>query len=442
MYTKKSRLRYKIWLVIFGLLNTYTSYSQTSPELISRTAKTTGDCKVNIDSPGVSAEVISWPQNEIKVEYSLEIVGKTPEEKQLFLASFTRQLENQLKESLQGRVRATVQIREINKTNNIIKIRLNDDSREYKLTKFEGKVKIFLPGSNQLSISSSFNPVTIGDFTSDVSIDINSADFKLGSCKRLNVSMNFSGKSSAGKVELADIDCNSSTLSIQQVTKDLSLDANFSTLTIGKVGNKASLSLNSSSFECGDLISLSMSGNFVRNCKVNNVDMADIELNSSEFTANKVRVLKVKGINFSTLRITEVNDASIAGASSSEFTFTKIALLKVAEGNFCNFSIGTLTELLLINASSGDIKVDNVMPGFKNIDIKGNFVTTGIKMAPNAEYSLFADLTFPDYDFGTLSLKKERNDLNHEVIRGQKGSPKAGISLINLACQSCGISIK
>lgn len=442
MNTKKFRLHYKNWIVIILLLITYTSLSQTSPDIISRTAKTTSDCKVSVDSPGIDAEIVSWAQNEIKVEYSLQIEGKTPEEKQLFLASFSRQLENQLKESIQGSVRATVQIREIIKNNNNIKIKLSDDSREYKLTKFTGKVKIFVPGSNPLSLSSSFNPISVGDFTSDVSIDINSADFKLGNCKKLTASMNFSGKSTVGKVEMAIIDCNSSTLAIQQVMKDLELNANFSTLTVGKIGNKANLNLNSSSFECGDLVTLSLNGNFVRNCKVNNVDMADIELNSSEFSANKIRVLKLKGINFSTLRVGEVNDVSITEASSTEFSFTKLAILKSMEVSFCHFNIGTLTELLMMNASSGDIQVNNVMPGFKNIDIKGNFVTTNIKMSAETAYSLFADLTFPDYDFGNLTLKKEKSDLNHEVIRGQKGSPKAGISQVNLACQSCDISIK
>ncbi|MCF8294948.1 MAG: hypothetical protein K9I34_02695 [Bacteroidales bacterium] len=442
MNTQTFNWKYKWLLVLTGISLFFPGFAQSTSESIVRTGKITSDCAVYMDSPGVSSEIISWAQNEIKVEYSLLIEGKTPQDKTQFLAAFTKQLENQLKEAINGRVQASVRMQEINQNNSSIRIRLKDDPKEYKLSKFEGSLKIWVPATVLLHVSSNFNAVNVGNFTNDVYIDINSADFKLSSCKKLMAKMNFAGNSTAGKVEMADIDCNSSTITIQQILQDVSLNANFSTISIVKIGNKANLNLNSSSFETGDLVSLNLNGNFVRKCKVNQVETAQIEINSSDFTANRVKNLKLQGANFSTLHLIEVSDLSILESSSSNFNITKLGTLKASEASFCNFKIGTLTTSLVLTASSGDLSIDNVLPGFKNLDIKGTFLSMNIKLSPTAEYTLFADLTFPDYDFGTLSLNKEKDGMNHEIIRGTKGTAKASSSQINIACQSCDLKLK
>lgn len=386
-------------------------------------------------------DIKTWDKNELKIEYIISAEANSDADLSAFYKQLVRSIEDQQKEVTPGKVTVNYPIRNIHVNGRKTDITFNDSNKQYSLKDLKCSLLIYMPSVNSLNVRSSFKKVTIENLVGDATVDLNSAQLVMGDCRVLNLKASFAAHMKAGNVESAMMDINSSSLEMGTVRSDIALKSSFSHFDIGNIGNSADLDLNSCSLQAADIKSLDIHGSFVRNFKVNNVDKVTLNLNSSEFEANKVNSVEANKTSFSTVRINDVTNIKIASASSSTFSLGQVGSLFSDNCSFTKFNIEKLKKSFDTNANSGNIQILSVLTGFEAINIKGNFVSIDLHVEEKCNYLVSADLTFPNYTISGLQIRTRDKDMSHEVIDGWKGNKDQATSKVDLKCQSCNITI-
>jgi len=272
-------------------------------------------------------------------------------------------------------------------------------------------------------------------------ITVSSGQLQMGNCKNLKIKASFTKNIKIGNVENATMQISSSDIEMGEVKNNLNLRASFSGVKIGKIGNKAELNLSSSTFETSDIKELDLEASFVRRFKMGNAEKANIRLSSSEFEAMNIKTVNISSVSFSTINIDEVDKLYAPKCSSTKFYIQKANTVEATSSSFSDFYIYSLKKSFTTQSSSGSIHLTNVANGFDKIDIDGQFVNIDISVEKDANYSVSADLEFPNYNFSDVTYQSGIKKMSSEEFKGYKGNDKNPSSSINFDCKSCTIKL-
>lgn len=441
MKTRKYNLVFKGLIPVLFSILTAGSFGQVLDSSIVKSRILNKEDVLFLESSIGDIDIRTWDKSELKVEYIIYAEARSEKDLSLFRDKFSKSVEDQLKEAGNGKVYASLPFNSITMNNTKVEITFKNDIRKYELRELKVTLSVYMPKVNPLNVRTSFIKLTIENLNANATIKINSTELKMGDCKELDINASFSKNMKIGNVESAKMEINSCDLGMGTIKTDLTLKSSFSHIDIEKIGNEANMVLNSCTLETTDIKFLDIKGSFIRNFKVNNIEKARINLNSSQFEANNINTIEADKITFTTLRINEVNDIQIASSSSSTFSLDRVTSLASTNSSFSAFNINNLKSRFKTSANSGNVQIKNVLTGFEEINIDGRFVTIDVHAAENCNYMISADLVFPDYNFSNIFYKNHEKDMSHEVINGWKGSEQTTTSRINLKCQSCKITL-
>jgi hypothetical protein len=438
MKTKKSRFTYSVLVISLICFISLSASLQAAETTITRSIKLKSGDVVSVRSSAFDILVQTWDKSELSVDYKLSVEAKKAEEGNEFLKIFTENIEASLKNSQS----VTDPFSSLNQINGKITVKFENSGRKFEMKEMKGSIIVKMPKQNALKASTSFHKLEIEDLDADAFVSVNSGNLKMGTCRKLELRSSFSRNMSIGNVEQADIDINSGGLKIGAIKNDLTLKGNFSDVDTGKTGNTATINFNSGSFTATQIGVLDLKGNFIRNFATENIEKAIIDINSSEFKAKKINTLDIGKTSFSTYNIEEADNITIGNSSSSKFFIGQLNSMEATQCSFSNFDINQLKSKLITKSSSGSIHLRQVMAGFDEIKIDGQFVTTQIDVSDDCNYRLTADLTFPQYNFSNISYDNHQKNMSHETMTGWHGNKEKATSKIGLNCQSCNIEIK
>jgi hypothetical protein len=441
METRRFNLIFKSIILLTLLTLPLRSSGQAIDTTIVKTTAVDKSDVIYISSSIGDIDVKTWDKKEVKVEYVISAAAKTVAELNAFSKRLIHDIGEQQKPASAGKISVAFPFRNINRNNRSVELTFREDDERFRLQDLKCSLIVYIPKANSINVKSNFNKLTIDNLEADVKIDAGSVRMTMGDCKNLDLEANFSNNMKIGNVENAKMNLNSCELEMGAIRNNLDLKSSFSHFDIEKIGNEAIVSLNSCSFVSTDLKSLDLKGSFIRNFKVNNIEKAKINLNSSEFEAGRINSLEADKLAFTTFKLGEVGNLNIGNSSSSTFTIEKAGVVEAGSSSFTKFTLNTLSKSFKSKSNSGNVQINNILSGFDEIDINGTFVTIGINAAEGAEFQLSADMTFPNYNFNNILYQNHIKDMSHEVISGRRGNNKEALSKINLNCQSCRISI-
>lgn len=441
MKTKRFGLIYKSLILGLYMISSLGASGQSLDTTIFGTKPVGKDIVIYVANHMEDVEIKTWNKSEVKIEYRFSLVARSKEEATVFYNNLKGAISNQLNEA-GAKLNVSFPFRNYTRNNNKVEIKFTSGDDKYMLKELKTKLIIYMPEFNMLEAHCNFNKLTIENLAANASLDISSCELKAGNCRNLTLKSSFSKNMIIGNVDRAEMEISSSSFKIGAIQSSLQLKSSFSSGVTGNIGKEAILDLNSSSFESGDVPVLNLKGSFIRNFNMSRVNTAKISVNSSDLNFEKISKLEVPDVSFSTLTVKSVDEVKINTSSSTTFSFDHVQSLESARCSFTNFNIGNLKDRFTTNANSGSITIKNVLEGFREISITGSFVTTAIQVAPESNFTLAADLTFPNYTFDNVTIQNREKDMSHEVLKGVKGNAGLAKSQILLDCQSCKITLK
>ncbi len=396
---------------------------------------------VRIDNANFDVQVKTWERSEIKVEYVLKIGAKEITDLRAFVKSFDASLKKTISDGKGEKVNTVVSFDSFSRNNKKIVVKLNGVKERYELTKLEGTYTLFIPKTCSVDLHSSFQNVTIEPLESDVTIDINSAELSMGSCRNLELTASFCKKMTIGDVESAKLRINSGNVNLGNVATNLYLDADFSKIVLKDVGNEAIIRDNSCEINMGNAQVLKMNSSFGRKTTAGKIASAEFDINSTTFSAEEVKQVSSCHASFSTLSINKVDNYTIQSATGSYFWVRNLKTLRAPDVSFTEFNIDMLWNSFIVDSNSGDIHIKKVQDGFEQISIEGQFVKIGINATRSANYLVKANLDFPKFNYDDLTVVSHNQELNRLKFEGFKGNKDKAKSLIEINCQNCNINL-
>jgi hypothetical protein len=441
METRKQGFTFRALFLGILLTLSFNIFCQSLDTTIVNTRSIGREDVVFANNMAGDIDIKTWDKSELKIEYIIYAEANSAAELSAFFKQMSKSIGEQQKETTPGKVKVSYPIQNIHVNGRKTEVMFTGSNKEYSLRDMKCSLLIHMPQDNSLNLTSSFKKVTIDNLKGDATIDLNSSQLVMGDCRVLNLSASFAAHMKIGNIESAKMKIISSSLEMGTVRTDITLRSSFSHFELESIGNSADIDLNSSSLQATDIKNLILHGSFIRNFKVNNVEKVTISLNSSEFEANKAGTVEANKTSFSTIRINEAENIKIASSSSSTFSLGIAGTVISDNCSFSKFSIETLKKRFETKANSGNVQILNVLPGFEEINIKGNFVSIDLHLEEKCNYLVSADLVFPNYTFSGLQFQNREKDMSHETIDGWKGTKDQATSKIDLNCQSCNITI-
>lgn len=414
--------------------------AQTINKTISKSAQVTANVTIEANASNSDIEINTWDKNQVKADFAIEVSAKTDEDVNAFITALETAIDRQMGTG-GNTLKVSLPIKNWRQNGHKIDIELEGNNNSFHLTKFKAKLLIYMPIQNNLEARNSFGNLNVGNLNANADITVSSGLLQMGNCKSLEIKTSFTKNIRIGNVENATMQISSSDIEMGDVKNDLNLRASFSGIKIAKIVNKASLNLSSSTFETSDIKELDMEASFVRRFKMRNAEKANIKLSSSEFEAMNIKTVNINNVSFSTINIDEVDKLYAPKCSSTKFYIQKANNIEATSSSFSDFYIYSLKKSFTTQSSSGSIHLTNVADGFDKIDIDGQFVNIDISVEKEANYSVSADLEFPNYNFSEITYLNRNKDLSKEVFKGYKGSEKGATSSINFDCKSCTIKL-
>lgn len=422
-------------LIIFSaLLNGQNSKS------ISREAIIPESKIIKLSFDMFDVEVVPVNNQTLKLDYNLNVTGDDNEVK-AFYGEIERQLNQKLGSINSGEVDVSIDFEQISMNGSKTKVKFAGNRKEYKLGKLSGSIKVELPIKNKAEINSSFNKINIGALRQDLTLKVNSSKVVLVSCGNLTLDADFIDKFEIGTVNILEGSLNSCSGIIESVQGDVALKASFSNFEVGTIGGDAELDLNSGSFETSDVSQLTFKGDFLRTAKFGNVKEAFLKLNSTNIAFGNVGKMNIDKASFSGIDANAVVDLNVENSSSSKFKIGTAGMVNVDKSGFSSFNVKILQKGFKTEAQSGDFTFEEVTSGFETIEINGSFLTAKLNINSNANYTLDANLSFPNYKFENIQYDFQDKDMSKTKLSGWSGKKSDKMSKVKFECNSCNLRI-
>jgi len=417
------------------------SYSQSTIDtsfVIEK--KLINDQIVLLNASLTDVDIKTWDKNEIKVIYHFNIKSKDRNTSLEFFKALKNGVITNISSNNNNEIDFSLPIKDYLHYKSKLTINLKKNKKSYQLKDLEKNITIYTSRKNTLKLKASFNHVKIENFDADVDIKTSSAHLSMGNAKKLTLTASFSKGIKIGNIQSANFKLNSSSIKMQNISKNLNINASFSKFECEKIEGNAEIKLSSSDFEAQSAQEIILRGSFVRKFHIQKVNKAVFDINSSEIEIDELENAEITKSSFSDFDIKKISSINIVSANSSKFHLAYIAHLVIEKASFCHIKIGELTNSLKCKTHSGDLEIVKLNKNFKELNVDGQFTDISIITSPESNFSLKANLQFPDYSFNDIPFQKIEKNSNSVEISGQKGDRSNSKIILN--CKSCDIEVK
>ena len=201
------------------------------------------------------------------------------------------------------------------------------------------------------------------------------------------------------------------------------LDLSYGALKIGNLNGPAEIKI---SFNKGENMIESMNNGELK------ISYSDLELGK----ANNINLDN----EFSKVVINQANVME-ADVSYGNLTVGSVQQMK-GDLEFSSLDLGTVSNILVLDISYGkSLKIDNVNPGIKQIEIDSEFTSMSLTLPKNLKANLAVEVEFGslDYDKSMVEMTHIEKDFNE---RDYKGTIGGGSSNTNIVLEASYGSIK
>ena len=207
-------------------------------------------------------------------------------------------------------------------------------------------------------------------------------------------------------VTLPDMDGNT-TLSLRygnlntgNLTKQNDISVSYGNARTGNLGNDSEATIRYGKFDAEQLGDFRYDGRYSE-FKVERAGVLEIEAGYEELTIGTAESVEIDG-SYNDIEIESVGELDI-------------------DGNYSSIEIGTVRTAIDIEARYGDIEIDRVMAGFREIEIESGYINIEIDIDGDAGYTIDLYTRYADIDFdrmGELTDRKSIKEGNTESLQG------------------------
>ncbi len=145
---------------------------------------------------------------------------------------------------------------------------------------------------------------------------------------------------------------------------------------------------------------------------INEAQWLKVNMRYSDLTVEECRALVVSS-RYSKLRV-ENASSIVSEARYSEYILGRINNF-VSEGSYTNYAINTLLNSLDVESRYGNVRVDNVPPGFSKVRFVGSYGNMRMGVDERASYSIESSASY-----GTVNIPQ--GERVNRITRGQQST--------------------
>lgn len=344
---------------------------------------------------GVSAllirdyQIFTWAKNTVKQEVEISILpdeNAPLEAKQLMEA-----LSLTLVENASGAIVIddNLNIQKFGFTNGFLKRNTNkitlENGKAYRMKGITIKSTLHIPKASNLTLSSKYLGVSLGDLDGKLHLDLQNAAITAGDVKELAANLDFCEASfkQLGKVV---VNCKKTTFIAESIEK----------MTVG---------------------SNDLAGQAIYKC---NLHGRGAKSSLSKYS------------------LQSVEEIEILETTNDNFAVGNVKNMKANYSTFSNFEIGKLEESLYLNAKNGDLRINELAANFKKVELDNHISSIHLNMKASPNYRIkLQENEYTELDFSENIKRLKQNDAQ-VYLKGKE----ATAGKIDISCNSCKISIQ
>lgn len=404
-------------IIIIALACSISFALQAKGDGESRSAKvnveiSTSD-EIRIKAKYTALTIETWNKNEVEIEATVRYDGKVTDKIQEFLDDFENRVNNNVTLS-SGELFIDTDLDLPNKVqiggkHVGINISYGDELKIF--------YKIKSPGSNEYTISSSYEDVRLIGAFNKVDFTQYSGDLKAGSIKSAKMNLKY------GSAEIDNLGNVKMEIYEQEMTVNdiinISINAKYSDIEFQNVEMFEAVSYESD-IQIGKVRKLSGNYKYGDIKIINSVDEADLTLYEVDIEANTIGTLLLENTKYCKFEIERVNSIQFDQSYEDETDIGTAGSFISSNSKYGNHTIGLLESFFDLNAYEDEVEINELGKSVTDIKVDGKYIDLAID-SDGSSFILKSNIKYGkvDYDESSVDVKRYIKDGDNLEVEAQ-----------------------